>query len=57
MDALYQGISDLLDALLPSALLADYQGLNDLLAYILTVGLIYLFLLKPIFKLIGVIKK
>jgi len=57
MDALFTGISNLLDGLIPSALLSNFQGLNDLLSYILTVGLIYVFLLKPLLKLIGIVKK
>jgi len=56
MDTLYNAISDLLDGLIPSALLSDFQGLNDFLAYILTVSLIYGLLIRPIFKLIKVVK-
>jgi len=57
MDALFNGIKDLLDALIPSALLSTFQGLNDLLAYVLTISLIYGIILKPILKLTGIIKK
>lgn len=57
MDALFVAISDLLDALIPTALLADFQGLNDILAYVLTITLVYSFILKPVLKLTGIIKK
>lgn len=57
MDLIYTTILNLLNGLLPSAQLADFQGLNELLAYAMTISLIYLLLLKPILKLIGVIKK
>lgn len=57
MDALFQAISDLLDGLLPTAVLADFQGLNDLLAYVLTITLVYSFILKPVLKITGIIKK
>jgi hypothetical protein len=40
MDSLYQGILDLLDGLIPSAVTADFSGLNEVLAYMLTIGLI-----------------
>lgn len=56
MDTLFTAISDLLDGLIPSALLADFQGLNDILAYVVTVAFIYGFLVRPILKLIKVVK-
>ena len=56
MDIIFTTLSDLLDGLIPSALLADFQGLNDLLAYILTILIIYTFLFKPLLKMFRVIK-
>ena len=57
MDALFLGIKALLDALVPSALLSTFQGLNDVLAYAITVGLIWAIILKPILKIVGIVKR
>ena len=57
MDALFQGISNILDGLIPSALLSEFQGLNDILAYAITIGLVYAIILKPILKITGIIKR
>ena len=57
MDALFVGIKAILDGLIPSANLSQFENMNNVLAYVLTIGFIYLVLLKPIFKLAGIIKK
>ena len=56
MDLLYNAILSLLNGLIPSAQLADFQGLNELLAYIITIALIYGVFIRPILKLIKVVK-
>jgi len=56
MDFIYTTISDLLDGLLPTAILADFQGLNDLLAYVITIGIIWVFLFRPLLKMFKVVK-
>ena len=57
MDALYTALLSSLNGLLPTAVQADYANFNELLAYVLTISLIYLFLLKPLLKLVGIIKR
>jgi len=56
MDALYIGIKAILDGLIPSAELSTFQGLNDVLAYGLTIVMIWGIILKPVLKLMKVVK-
>ena len=56
MDTIFTTLSDLLDGLLPTAVLADFQGLNDLLAYMLTILLVWAILIRPVLKLFKVVK-
>lgn len=56
MDTIFSTISDVLDGLIPSALLADFQGLNDILAYIVTIGLVWGILIRPLLKAFKVVK-
>jgi hypothetical protein len=53
MDILFDTINDLLNSLIPvgSELATEFASLNELLAYVLTLGVIYTFLFKPILKL------
>jgi len=57
MDALYTAIKSMLDSLIPTANLSTYEDMNNIFAYIITMTVIYLFLLKPLLKLIGIVKK
>jgi len=54
MDALFNAILTILNALIPSAQEATFQGLNELLAYIISVLLLYTVLVRPILRLFGV---
>lgn len=49
MDILYTTILDLLNGLIPSSIHeGQYTELNELLAYVITVGFVYLMLLNPL---------
>jgi hypothetical protein len=58
MDALFQAIVDILNSLLPSGeeLTLDFTSINEFLAYVITVGVIWVFLLKPLLKLLRLSK-
>jgi hypothetical protein len=58
MDALFEAIVDILNSLLPSGeeLTLDFSSINEFLAYVLTVGVIWVFLLKPLLKLLRLSK-
>ena len=56
MDFIFTTLSDLLDGLLPTAVLADFQGLNDLLAYVLTILIVWAVIFRPMLKLFKVVK-
>jgi hypothetical protein len=58
MDALFQAIVDILNSLLPSGeeLTLDFSSINEFLAYVITVGVIWVFLLKPLLKLLRLSK-
>jgi hypothetical protein len=58
MDALFQSIVDILNSLLPSGeeLTLDFSSINEFLAYVITVGVIWVFLLKPLLKLLRLSK-
>ena len=54
MDILFQTIIDLLDSLVPTGatISGELATLNEFLAYIITVGIIWVFLLRPLLKLL-----
>jgi hypothetical protein len=58
MDALFEAIVDILNSLLPSGedLTLDFSSINEFLAYVITVGVIWVFLLKPLLKLLRLSK-
>lgn len=58
MDILFQTISDLLDSLLPSGAILETEltTLNEFLAYVITIGIIWAFLLKPLLKILRLSK-
>ena len=58
MDALFQAIIDILNSLLPAGeeLTLDFTSINEFLAYVITVGVIWVFLLKPLLKLLRLSK-
>jgi hypothetical protein len=58
MDALFEAIVEILNSLLPAAeeLTLDFSTINELLAYVITVGVIWVFLLKPLLKLLRLSK-
>ena len=56
MDLLYTTILNLLNSLIPSAQLGDFEGLNEIMAYIITIAIIYGAFIRPILKLIKVVK-
>ena len=58
MDALFESIVEILNSLLPAAeeLTLDFSTINELLAYVITVGVIWAFLLKPLLKLLKLSK-
>jgi hypothetical protein len=58
MDALFESIVEILNSLLPAAeeLTLDFSTINELLAYVITVGVIWVFLLKPLLKLLRLSK-
>lgn len=54
MDILFQTIVDLLDSLIPtgSTLVGELSTLNEILAYIISIGVIWVFLLRPLLKIL-----
>jgi hypothetical protein len=54
MDLLFQTIVDLLNDLIPSgsSLSTELSTLNEFLSYFITIGVIWVFLLKPLLKLL-----
>jgi hypothetical protein len=58
MDALFQAVVDILNSLIPTgeSLTLDFTSINEFLAYIITVGVIWVFLLKPLLKLLRLSK-
>jgi hypothetical protein len=58
MDALFEAIVEILNSLLPTGeeLTLDFTSINEFLAYVLTVGVIWVFLLKPLLKLLRLSK-
>ena len=58
MDALFEAIVEILNSLLPSGeeLTLDFSSINEFLAYVITVGVIWVFLLKPLLKLLRLSK-
>jgi len=58
MDALFEAIVDILNSLLPTGedLTLDFSSINEFLAYVITVGVIWVFLLKPLLKLLRLSK-
>lgn len=58
MDILFQTITDLLNSLIPSgsALATEFATFNEFLAYVITLSIIWTFLLKPLLKLLRLSK-
>jgi hypothetical protein len=58
MDALFEAIVEILNSLLPSGetLSMDFSTINEFLAYVITIGVIWVFLLKPLLKLLRLSK-
>lgn len=58
MDALFNAINDILNSLLPEGieLTLELTTLNEFLAYVITIGVIWVFLLKPLLKLLRLSK-
>jgi hypothetical protein len=58
MDALFEAIVDILNSLLPTgeSLTMDFTTINEFLAYVITIGVIWVFLLKPLLKLLRLSK-
>jgi hypothetical protein len=56
MDTLFQGILDILDGLIPSAVTADFSGLNEVLAYIITISLLWGIILRPLLRVLRIMK-
>jgi hypothetical protein len=58
MDILFQTIVDLLDSLIPTGSLLDGEiaTLNQFLAYFITLSIIWVFLLRPLLKLLRLTK-
>jgi hypothetical protein len=54
MDVLFETIIDLLNGLIPTGatIYGELATLNEFLAYIITVGIIWVFLLRPLLKLL-----
>lgn len=59
MEILFETIESLLNSLLPagSELLTEFSSFNELIAYLLTLSMLYAVLIRPILRLIGVVKK
>jgi hypothetical protein len=58
MDALFNAINEILNSLLPEGieLTLELTTLNEFLAYVITIGVIWVFLLKPLLKLLRLSK-
>jgi hypothetical protein len=56
MDTLYQSILDILDGLIPSAVTADFSGLNEVLAYFITISLLWGIILRPLLRVLRIMK-
>lgn len=58
MDILFTTIKDLLDSIIPSGslLTGELATLNELIAYILSIGIVWVFLLRPVLKLFRLVK-
>ena len=54
MDLLFTAIKDLLDSIIPSgsALATEFATFNEFLAYVITLTIIWTFLLKPLLKIL-----
>jgi hypothetical protein len=58
MDIFFQTINDFLNSLIPSGstLLTEFSSFNELLSYMITVGMMWLFFLRPILKMFKLVK-
>jgi hypothetical protein len=58
MDALFEAIVEILNSLLPTGetLTLDFTSINEFLAYVITIGVIWVFLLKPLLKILRLSK-
>lgn len=56
MDLLYQAILDLLNDILPIDYTGSLLDFNEVLAYFLVITLLWVFLLRPLLKLLKVVK-
>jgi hypothetical protein len=58
MEILMENLIELLNSLIPtgSTLGTEFASLNEIIAYLLTLGIIWSFLLRPILKLFRLVK-
>ena len=58
MDVLFETITNLLNSMIPTgaALVGELTTLNEFLAYVITIGIIWAFLLRPLLKILRLIK-
>jgi hypothetical protein len=58
MDVAFEAILDLLNSLIPegAAIYAEVATLNEILAYVLVLGIIWSFFLRPLLKLLRLSK-
>jgi hypothetical protein len=58
MEVLFETIVELLDSMIPTGaeLVGELTTLNEFLAYIISIGIIWAFLLRPLLKILRLIK-
>jgi hypothetical protein len=58
MDILFETITDLLNSLIPSGSILELEltTLNEFLAYVISIGIFWAFLLKPLLKILRLTK-
>lgn len=56
MDTLYTSILNFLNSFIPSAQQSTFGDINELLAYFLTIALLWMILIRPLLKVVKVVK-
>lgn len=56
MDTLYQSLLNFLNSFLPTAQQSTFGDINELMAYLLTMLLLWMILVRPLLKAFKVIK-
>jgi hypothetical protein len=58
MDILFETITDLLNSLIPTGSILELElaTLNEFLAYVISIGIFWVFLLKPLLKILRLTK-